>query len=331
MPTLARLECRRSPTKRSIRARRRSLGRQGSRARRRPTARPQSRMSRRFLLLNFTRVQRQGKGRGAEVGAGPSGGAAASALSSPAYPDAACATSGARRPCDLASRDRMQICSKAPGSRVLDRRCIGVHSIGNSDGAECVRARSRFARRLAESVQGCDRHRCEMTTSDDAAARHPVRTVTDAIDLYRRLEVALNEADWLAFSANPERRETVLRFEVRTLPAGDGDAERSIIDLRLHGITRIAASLRLGTWDDRTAVVVPQALSDLSGAVAWFGGQPIYGWDFFDLDDEHWARWRDRISIDTRWASPEAPHSLDVFQESSPYGRRHLDLRLWFT
>jgi hypothetical protein len=47
-----------------------------------------------------------------------------------------------------------------------------------------------------------------------------------------------------------------------------------------------------------------------------FGGQPIYGWEFFDQHEKELAKWGDRLSLDWRSGTDGLSRSITVFQES---------------
>jgi hypothetical protein len=96
------------------------------------------------------------------------------------------------------------------------------------------------------------------------------------------------------------------------------------------GVSRVAASLRKGHWDDAEAAVVPMALNELDAAVRGFGGTDIYGWEFIDPPERSWVHWRDRLSLDAVLDGKCSAHVLDVFQESGHSPWRHMDLRIWF-
>jgi hypothetical protein len=142
--------------------------------------------------------------------------------------------------------------------------------------------------------------------------------------------VALNEASLVGLEVEAAEDWAGLTLAVLSLPP-DGGPEPGDprVQLILHPLGRIAASLRQGAWDDDHAPVVPLGLEKLHAAVAGFGQQPIYGWEFLDVPEEKsFARWRDRLSLDWRGRGGGLAHTLDLFQESGT--DRHLDLRLWF-
>lgn len=137
------------------------------------------------------------------------------------------------------------------------------------------------------------------------------------------LGTALNEAALLGVEFDPARRRTVVTFGTPALASGS--VRRLQFVLAPTG--RIAASLRLGAWNDAGAAVEPFPLDRLAAVVASFGGEPIYGWDFFDVRDDE-PVFRDRLSLD--WQADERDgraHTLTLFQEGTD---RHLDLRIWF-
>jgi hypothetical protein len=130
------------------------------------------------------------------------------------------------------------------------------------------------------------------------------------------LNVALNEATWAGISVDAAARRARVLLEVLSLPANGAVAACSQVVLTVNQVSRIAASLRMGWWNDSTAQVIPLALADLDATVRSFGGCPIYGWQFIDPAEESWSNWRDRLSVDVRLTQDESP--------------RHLDLRIWF-
>lgn len=134
------------------------------------------------------------------------------------------------------------------------------------------------------------------------------------------LGVAINEANWVGFSLDPATRTATVTLLVPTLPS----TALAEVQLLLHGVARVAVSLRQGVWCDPGAAVEPLTLASLPDAVRSFGGQPIYGWQFFDREPPTWT---DRLSCDWRAAVGSAAHSLELFQEGVD---RHLDLCVWF-
>jgi hypothetical protein len=146
------------------------------------------------------------------------------------------------------------------------------------------------------------------------------RTIADG------LNIALNEADIVAvrFGSNDVPQAEV---DLDVLAMSDSkDLPETQVTLVLTPVSRVVASLRMGNWDDADAEVVPLTLAGLPAAVASFGAQPIYGWEFFDADEPEWL---DRLSLDVRFASAgDEHHTLELFQEG--WGDRHLDLRIWF-
>lgn len=148
-------------------------------------------------------------------------------------------------------------------------------------------------------------------------------------DQRRGLGVALNEATLLGVEVDPVRRRAGITLQVLTLPAEEGAAppEDSRVQMLLHPVGRVAASLRAGAWDDAKAPVERFALDQLLRVVQSFGGAPIYGWEFIDRTDDKFTQWSDRLSLDVRSGVDGMSHTLDLFQEGN---KRHLDLRIWF-
>jgi hypothetical protein len=144
------------------------------------------------------------------------------------------------------------------------------------------------------------------------------------------LNVALNEATWGGISVNADARQACLLLDVLSLPADGGIAADNPVVVTVNRVSRIAASLRMGWWNDATAPVVPLELADLDATVRSFGGCPVYGWEFIDPPEESWSNWRDRLSVDACLDEQESPHVIYLFQEGGSARPRHLDLRIWF-
>ena len=127
------------------------------------------------------------------------------------------------------------------------------------------------------------------------------------------LNVALNEATWAALDVDvPARRARVL-LDVLGLPPERIASAGSRVIVAASQVSRIAASLRLGWWNDEAAEVVPLDVADLDATVRSFGGCPIYGWEFIDPPGTSWLHWRNRLSMDARLDPGKSPHVLDLF------------------
>lgn len=144
------------------------------------------------------------------------------------------------------------------------------------------------------------------------------------------LDVALNESSWLGIDVDVSNSCVSVSVEVLTLPADGPPPEDATFVLILEGVSRVAASLRQGRWNDVDAVVDPVALADLDAVVRSFVGTAMYGWEFVDPPEESWRAWQHRLSLDAQLSSDVAPHVLELFQESVVGPPRHLDLRVWF-
>ncbi|MFF5229529.1 hypothetical protein [Dactylosporangium sp. NPDC000521] len=145
------------------------------------------------------------------------------------------------------------------------------------------------------------------------------------------LNIALNEAAWLGIDVDAGAARATMLVEVLTLPPVGPAPDDTTRLLHLSGVSRVAASLRNGLWNDAEASVEKLSLIDLDEAVRRFGGCPIYGWEFIDSPSQRWAAWRHRLSLDGHLSTEPAPHVLELFQEGCSDSPRHLDLRVWFS
>jgi hypothetical protein len=146
------------------------------------------------------------------------------------------------------------------------------------------------------------------------------------VELKKDLGIALNEATLLGAEVHTDWNMVFVTFSVLTLPCEGPPPGDRRIQFVFHPVGRIAASLRMGRWDDPTATVVPFDVEDLL-VITQELKQPVYGWDFFDLEKD-FTTWEDRLSLDYRAGNGTGmSHSMTLFQEG---GDRHLDLRIWF-
>lgn len=139
------------------------------------------------------------------------------------------------------------------------------------------------------------------------------------------LGVALNEATLLGVEIDEAQRGVGVTFSVLTLPKSGPAPSDTRVQFVFQPVGRVIASLRKGSWNDARAEIESFAASEMNAVVQSFGGVPVYGWKFFDVDETE--SWLDQPSFD--WGSREdgMQHHLTLFQEGH---ERHLDLRIWF-
>lgn len=140
--------------------------------------------------------------------------------------------------------------------------------------------------------------------------------------------VAINEATLLGAEVAPSGR-AALTFAVLSLPEDSGPPpEDSRVQLILEGVSRVAASLRAGFWNDSSAEVILFELERLLEVVTGFK-TPVYGWEFLDVPPEkNFASWENRLSLDWVRGPYEHAHTLQLFQAGNAPDR-HLDLQFW--
>lgn len=139
--------------------------------------------------------------------------------------------------------------------------------------------------------------------------------------------IALNEATLLGAEVSRDRRTAAITLAVLSLPPDGGRPPADPrVSLVLSPVGRAVASLREARWDDTTAAAVPFPLEALLRTIQSFGGLPVYGWDFIDVETG-FDQWSGRLSLDERLGNDGHAHSITLFQEG---GDRILDLRIWF-
>jgi hypothetical protein len=155
--------------------------------------------------------------------------------------------------------------------------------------------------------------------------------MTDNAELPDNIGVALNEASWWGVNVDGDGRRIGLGFDVLTLPEGPGGSGRGRVTLLLVDVRRFAVSHRFARWDDDNVSAEPCTEEEFPTVLRWFGGAPVYGWEFFDTPDVEWQRWADRLSLDVRWIDGPGSHTIELFQEGRRDDQdRHLDFRAWF-
>ncbi|MEM9083242.1 MAG: hypothetical protein AAGB34_06555 [Planctomycetota bacterium] len=141
------------------------------------------------------------------------------------------------------------------------------------------------------------------------------------------LNVALNEATLIGVEVSEAHQVAVITLDLLTLPDSEcPTTEDARVSVVLRSVSRVAVSLRNGNWNDRAATPQPVTLASISGTVRSFRGQPIYGEEFFD-QEEDFQKWSDRLSLDVFFRKESSANSITLFQEGA---ERHIDLRLWF-
>ncbi len=142
--------------------------------------------------------------------------------------------------------------------------------------------------------------------------------------------IALDEATLIGAEVSPERQMAALTLSVLSLPESGPAPKDRRVQLLLSPIGRVAASLRLGRWDDENAEVETFDLEDLLAIVQRVGPSPIYGWSVLDSPGMGtFDSWSDRLSLD--WYSGSEGglgHTLLLFQEAGD--AEILDLCIWF-
>ena len=134
------------------------------------------------------------------------------------------------------------------------------------------------------------------------------------------LNVALNEATWAAIDVDLAGRRARLMFDVLSLPPDGPASADSHVIVAVNLVSRIAASLRMGWWDDEAAQIVPLEVADLDATVRSFGSCAIYGWKFIDPPEESWRHWRGWRAWTSASINTSRPTSLTCSSTAAPPG-----------
>ncbi|VFB00610.1 hypothetical protein [Nocardia cyriacigeorgica] len=154
------------------------------------------------------------------------------------------------------------------------------------------------------------------------------RGLLDGLDT-AGIDIALREAACLGLAVDADTGRLELDLEVLTLPAQESTPADTKVRMTFHGVSRVAASLRIHRWDDVEPTVLPLELDGLGDAITSFGGGRLHGWEFIDIDDSSWSLWSELLSFDTMIDQRVSPHVLEFSQEEG-LDPRELDVRVWF-
>jgi hypothetical protein len=83
-------------------------------------------------------------------------------------------------------------------------------------------------------------------------------------------------------SVDTTARGVRLLLDVLSLPADDVTTADSRVVVTVNQVSRVAAWLRMGWWNNDAAEVVPLEVAELDATVRSFSGCPIYGWQVID-------------------------------------------------
>ncbi|WP_218188429.1 hypothetical protein, partial [Desulfosarcina cetonica] len=171
---------------------------------------------------------------------------------------------------------------------------------------------------------------CATAKSRRATCRALAEQMKLSDEIAKGLGVALNESSLLGVEYSDELNCASATFSILTLPnEKDSEPPDSRIQMIFHNVGRIAASLRNGYWNDYDADIEKFKLNELLSVVQSFGGQPIYGWNFFNILDEEFFKWSDKLSLDFRNRTGSEKNQISLFQEGATF-TKHLDLWIWF-
>jgi hypothetical protein len=124
-------------------------------------------------------------------------------------------------------------------------------------------------------------------------------------DLRDGVNRALNEADLLDVRVAEDGSEATIVVRVLTLPPNGPEPEDRVRHLRCQPIGRLAASLRLGAWNDGKAAIEPLTLDQFCVVVASRVSQ-LYGWEFLDPPEESWKNWQKRLRARANRLAPRS-------------------------
>jgi hypothetical protein len=140
------------------------------------------------------------------------------------------------------------------------------------------------------------------------------------------LNTACNEAQWIGLDINHDPAWAAITLSVLSLPEEGPVAADSRVVIVFEPLIRIVASHRSGLWNDEKAEIIPLTVEQLMRKIVECQ-QPIYGWEFFNIDDEEgFERWADRLSIDLQLSGTVPENTINLFQDIDPF----LEVRIWF-
>ncbi|ADE53350.1 hypothetical protein [Coraliomargarita akajimensis] len=148
-------------------------------------------------------------------------------------------------------------------------------------------------------------------------------------DTAQAIGVALNEATLLGMEWSPEKSLVWSTFSVLTLPEVGPEPEDRRVVLSFENVGRIAMSYRKGFWNDYEAEVIRIKENEILEVIQSFGGQPIYGWEFINTEENELAKWEEKLSLEILNPTGSTTNRISLFQEGATESK-HLDIWIWF-
>jgi hypothetical protein len=145
-----------------------------------------------------------------------------------------------------------------------------------------------------------------------------------------RLNLAFNEStiNWIDIKANSIE----VLLDCISMSSDGNFPEDNRLKFVFSDYGRIAVSYRKGEWDDETAEIITIIPNELKKQFNGLKLDSMYGWEFINLDNDDFDKWKTKISLDqinnSNW---EELNTIDLFAEQIANQAVTIDVRIWFS
>lgn len=145
-------------------------------------------------------------------------------------------------------------------------------------------------------------------------------------ELRHRIGLALNEATLHDIKLDKKNSIVTCVFSLITLDKYEKLPDENRFQLVFKPVGRFIASYKKDVdGSEELQKFEPEGISDV---IQSFDKQQIYGWDFVNIEEEFFDKWKDELSFDySVSAEVGMANTIYLFQE---YWKQDIDIRIWF-
>lgn len=147
------------------------------------------------------------------------------------------------------------------------------------------------------------------------------------------LDLAFNESRILDCIILEKKKEVITIFDQFALLKDGTIPNDSRVKITFENVSRIAALLKLGEWNERKAPIKTLSIENISNEIRKFEGQEMYGWEFINVpkSEKDFHKWEKTASLDVKFQSKNnTTNTIDIFSEHFSENPKTLNLRIWF-
>ena len=152
-------------------------------------------------------------------------------------------------------------------------------------------------------------------------------------DIKDKLNHALNESRITEFSIDRKLNKVSVVFETVAMNEDGTIPKDSRVVFSFLNVCRVAGKLKLGEWNDDTALTESFPPEELTEKLLSYNGHSMYGWEFINVEnsEKEFEKWENDSSFDVSlFGCQNDINTIDIFSEHFSEKPKTLDLRIWF-